>query len=664
VASTDLPPVIVSDYTPKDSFFGTPFIDMDEWRAEPLPHRYIHGGFGGTDARFSFYLPSAEVYQGRLVMVFGGARGGDERSAQTIGQVLNSHHNAFSNGAYLIESNQGHIGASVEGLRGDESIQNGRTDVETARLSHHVAEQVYGQRPRHSYCYGGSGGGNFTIYALEREDTVFDGGVPFMFGGSSFPETMNAVRLLRPKIRGIVDATRAGGGGDPFAGLDTTQREALASLYRAGFQRGAEFQLVLPMPEISWPTCANMMALRNTDPSYFADFWNERGYKGGDGMLEGAAFEVQASVKRVLTADEIVLATADGFVPRMLAALGAGGRLGIELEGVDPADYTCATITVRTGAAAGRRLYNFLVLGNRILVPAGLGSFFDPTLVDGLQPGDEVTVDNRDFLAYCHLGRHLPFHGLSFRQYEVAGTPVYPVRAGAGPLLPPFGARFAGKMILIQHLLDRPCWPTVAVQYQRDAAANLRAGLDDHFRLWWSENAQHGPGSRALGNATRAIDYTGLISQALKDVIAWVEEGTEPAPSYRYDFTDGQVLLDPDVAVRGGIQPSVRATANGAARVEVRVGEPVTLAVDSAAPPGTGTITGVSWDLDDSGTWPLTVEGIDGTQAAIKVATTHAYDKPGTYFATARVRSRRDGDASASSEQVENLAAVRVVVTA
>ena len=60
----------------------------------------------------------------------------------------------------------------------------------------------------------------------------------------------------------------------------------------------------------------------------------------------------------------------------------------------------------------------------------------------------------------------------------------------------------------------------------------------------------------------------------------------------------------------------------------------------------------------------MVLEGIDGTQAAIKVATMHAYDKPGTYFATARVRSHRDGDTTASTEQVENLAAVRVVVTA
>ncbi|WP_405182140.1 hypothetical protein [Nocardia sp. NBC_01377] len=33
--------------------FERPFIDIDEWRDEPVRHRYVHGGFEGTAARFS-----------------------------------------------------------------------------------------------------------------------------------------------------------------------------------------------------------------------------------------------------------------------------------------------------------------------------------------------------------------------------------------------------------------------------------------------------------------------------------------------------------------------------------------------------------------------------------------------------------------------------------
>ena len=49
----------LSDYVPVDEFFGAAWIDVDEWREIPAPHRYVHGGFEGTDTRFSFYFPPA-----------------------------------------------------------------------------------------------------------------------------------------------------------------------------------------------------------------------------------------------------------------------------------------------------------------------------------------------------------------------------------------------------------------------------------------------------------------------------------------------------------------------------------------------------------------------------------------------------------------------------
>src|SRR5690242_19606230 len=44
----------------RDPFFGPPFVDIDEWRDEPVRMRYVHGGFADTDTRFSFYFPPAE----------------------------------------------------------------------------------------------------------------------------------------------------------------------------------------------------------------------------------------------------------------------------------------------------------------------------------------------------------------------------------------------------------------------------------------------------------------------------------------------------------------------------------------------------------------------------------------------------------------------------
>ena len=46
--------------------FGEPYVDADEWRDSPVRHRYVHGGFRGTETRFSVYLPPEASYRGRF----------------------------------------------------------------------------------------------------------------------------------------------------------------------------------------------------------------------------------------------------------------------------------------------------------------------------------------------------------------------------------------------------------------------------------------------------------------------------------------------------------------------------------------------------------------------------------------------------------------------
>jgi hypothetical protein len=45
------------------------------------------------------------------------------------------------------------------------------------------------------------------------------------------------------------------------------------------------------------------------------------------------------------------------------------------------------------------------------------------------------------------------------------------------------------------------------------------------------------------------------------------------------------------------------------------------------------------------------------------MTTTHAYEEPGVYFATARVTSHRGGDPDAEYGRCENLASARVIVS-
>jgi len=59
-------PTFVDD-TCTDIRWNNPQIDIDEMRTTPVPHRYVHGFFPGTDARFAFYFPPAAQYQGRFI---------------------------------------------------------------------------------------------------------------------------------------------------------------------------------------------------------------------------------------------------------------------------------------------------------------------------------------------------------------------------------------------------------------------------------------------------------------------------------------------------------------------------------------------------------------------------------------------------------------------
>jgi hypothetical protein len=56
-ASRSNPMIALDGYLITDGFFGAPYVDADEERDAPLRHRYLHGGFVGTDTRFSLYFP-------------------------------------------------------------------------------------------------------------------------------------------------------------------------------------------------------------------------------------------------------------------------------------------------------------------------------------------------------------------------------------------------------------------------------------------------------------------------------------------------------------------------------------------------------------------------------------------------------------------------------
>jgi hypothetical protein len=70
----------VLSYAPTDPFFGSAYVDLDEPRDAPTPHRYVHGGFEGTDTRFAFSFPTDGSYRGRILQPLEGAHGGHENA--------------------------------------------------------------------------------------------------------------------------------------------------------------------------------------------------------------------------------------------------------------------------------------------------------------------------------------------------------------------------------------------------------------------------------------------------------------------------------------------------------------------------------------------------------------------------------------------------------
>jgi len=126
----------------------------------------------------------------------------------------------------------------------------------------------------------------------------------------------------------------------------------------------------------------------------------------------------------------------------------------------------------------------------------------------------------------------------------------------------------------------------------------------------------------------------GAQYKALDDLMRWIEEGVAPAPGTRYALDEmNQLVLPPSAAERGGHQPLFALPADGRTeRLEVAVGRRLTFTVQAEDPDNDLLQIEIDFEGDHAfdGSAPAT-----GAKAAATF--NHAYDQPGTYFATARV---------------------------
>ena len=632
-----------------DPIYDDPQIEVDEWRTEPVPHRYVHGVFAGTEARFSFYFPPAEQYGGRIFHnTYPMATSADigpfpiefEVAMGDLGFTLDS-------GAAYVQTNNGGL---FRAAGANPAIAAYRVNAAATKFARTVAQRTYGEHRVYAYLFGGSGGAYQVLGAAENTDGVWDGFAPFVAGcnhaiPSMFTARMHALRVLRQRDRfpGIVDAMEPGGSGDPYADLDEEEAAALREVSLMGHPL-AGWYAHETMDSGYFANISGMMPVM--DPDYAEDFWSQPGYLGTDPSSAIAAAR----------------ATHEGKV----TAVSDGSPKSVTVAGLPRHDWADAHLVVLSGAAEGATLPIKRAEGEDVALIATA----DPVAAGSLAPGDRVRVDNGWALALQTYHRHqVPptTDYIGWNQFRGAdGAPQYPQRTvqigptgtanAAGSVL---NGRFRGKVLMLSALTDIDAYAWQADWYRELARGADPAHAEANFALYYVDHAHHENPQTGLQRA-HVVSYGGALQQTLRDLAAWVEQGQRPSGS-RYRVVDGQVEVPASAAERAGIQPVVTLCANGAVRADVRMSDPVTLSAVVETPQDAGQVVTADWDFEGSGDFADPADVIPA--ASVRLEAIHRYERPGTYFPVLRVGAHRQGEAQTPYARVQNLGRARVVVT-
>lgn len=655
------------------------YIDIDEWRETPVRHRYVHGGFTGTDTRFSMYFPPREQYGGRFFQPLQATSGSENTAPEAMAQSSYSIQFAIASGAYLVESNQGRRNMFVGP---DPTLTSYRASAAVAVLSRVIAQQMYGQNRPYGYVFGGSGGAYRTLSCMENTQGVWDGGLPFVMGSpvsipNVFTVQAHAIRVLWNKFPSIIDALEPGGSGDMYSSLNTEEREALAEVTRMGFPPRAWFNLQNIAYGYTGVFSTLMDAVISQDPSYFSDFWKVSGYLGANppaSLLKARITNHNTSITRLIMPAEAKMMGIPLPMPTAQTDTGVEFPAAIVLASLPVGNVQGASIIIQSGAAKGSTLYIIAAIpipgvGNIVMVGFGENNF---AAMGNLRAGDQVIIDNSDYLALQTFHRHQNpgQEYLVWNQFKgPGGVPLFPQRplVKGAVLSVKQDGRFSGKMIVLGASMDESAYPWQSDWYHSKVKAVLGERLDDNFRIWFSENTMHTSpvvpaGATPPVITTRIVSYQGALQQGLRYLSDWVEKGVPPPPSSNYSVVDGQVQAPSTAAGRRGIQPVVTLTANGGKLADVKVGETVNFSAVIEAPPGSGAVALAEWDFEGTGGYALVKQFTNKNSASETVTATYAFTKAGTYFPVLRASAQRQADFGTSFGRAQNLDRVRVVV--
>ena len=210
--------------------FDEPSVDVDEWRDVPVRHRYVHGGFAGTETRFSIYSPRSTSMRvgssstSRRCPTASTSR--RARRASRTGSASPSRAVATSSRPTAAERRVIPVHRWTRPLR--PTCQCRRRRVLAGRR-----RQMYGEHRPYGYAYGGSGGGYRTIGGAENTSGVWDGFVPYVIGSpmaipNMFTVRMHAQRVLRDRLRPDRRCSGAGRERRHVRGPPPEERDALA----------------------------------------------------------------------------------------------------------------------------------------------------------------------------------------------------------------------------------------------------------------------------------------------------------------------------------------------------------------------------------------------------------------------------------------------------
>lgn len=135
------------------------------------------------------------------------------------------------------------------------------------------------------------------------------------------------------------------------------------------------------------------------------------------------------------------------------------------------------------------------------MLGAAYGFFTSVQSLSKIKPGDEVILDNSDYLALQTYHRHqVPTidYNVWDQFRDEHGEPIYPQRPFlVGPAIAHGGAgsvqsgRFEGNLIVVQTLMDESAFPWQADWYRTKVQEHVGEELDERFRLWYVEHALH-----------------------------------------------------------------------------------------------------------------------------------------------------------------------------